>query len=82
MLVWFFFYKKYNYGYYWYKKYNYGYNFLNIYIEENYKNKRENSNPQKRNCQTEMVHCLMDFPKKLTSNTSNCICFIYMYTPC
>lgn len=50
-----FFYKKYNYGY--YKKYNYGYNFLNIYIEENFKNKRENSNPQKRNCQTEMVHC-------------------------
>lgn len=33
----FFFYKKYNYGY--YKKYNYGYNFLNIYIEENFKNK-------------------------------------------
>lgn len=30
---------------------------LNIYIEENFKNKRENSNPQKRNCQTEMVHC-------------------------
>lgn len=59
--LFFCFYKKYHYGY--YKKYNYGYNFLNMYNEENFKNKQENLNPEKRNSQSEMVHVQLIFRK-------------------
>lgn len=44
------------------KKYNYGYNFLNMYNEENFKNK-QNLNPEKRNSQSEIVHVQLIFKK-------------------
>lgn len=79
--LFFFFYKKYNYGY--YKKYNYGYNFLNMYNEENFKNKQENLNPEKRNSQSEMVHdCTIDFQKNLLQILVCALCTCILLVSC